>query len=75
MGLLLPLRLPHLSRRDKVPTFSRELVKENAAAIKEVNDLLRDKLGSDPAGHHKDSIEHIGTLAIDAGRTADIPSI
>ena len=34
----------------KVPTFSPELVKENAAVLKEVNDYFAERMGTDPAG-------------------------
>lgn len=48
----------------KVPTFSPELVRENAAALKAVNDFFRDNLGTDPAGKRQD--EQITAVQIQA---------
>jgi len=37
----------------KVPTFSPELVKENAAVLKEVDDYFAERMGTDPAGQRQ----------------------
>jgi len=39
-----------LPKGTKLPTFSEELVAENAPLIREVDTFLRDRLGTDPAG-------------------------
>jgi hypothetical protein len=59
----------------KVPTFSPELVKENAAALQEVDDYFRDKLGTDPAGRRPDAMERIGISRVDAGQTAKVAEL
>jgi len=37
----------------KVPTFSPELAKENAAVLKEVDDYFAERMGTDPAGQRQ----------------------
>jgi len=59
----------------KVPTFSPELVKENAAVLKEVDDYFRDKMGTDPAGRRQGEMERIGMSMIDAGQTAKVAEL
>lgn len=53
----------------KVPTFSPELVKQNAAALKTVDDYFGNKLGTDPAGRRQGEETIRDAVAIGPGKT------
>ncbi len=59
----------------KVPTFSPELVKENAAVLKEVNDYFAERMGTDPAGKRQGEEVVRNTATVGAGQTVRIAQL
>ncbi len=59
----------------QVPTFTGRLSAEDAAALREVNDFLRDRLGEDPAGKRTGSMEEKRSVSVVAGGTATVAEL
>jgi hypothetical protein len=59
----------------KVPTFSAALARENAAALKRVNDFFRNHLGEDPAGNRTDQESLTKKATVEPGQTVRVAEL
>jgi len=59
----------------KVPTFSPSLVAENDAALKQVDDFFRQRLGSDPAGKREGERIEKQAVRVAAGETRRVAEL
>ncbi|HEX8524739.1 MAG TPA: glycoside hydrolase family 172 protein [Tepidisphaeraceae bacterium] len=63
------------SKGARVPSFTRELPADAVAALKQTDEVLRTRLGEDPAGPRQDAQTVEQTVKLEPGATATIAQI